>query len=183
MSKLILILAVVAVVVIGVLAIKSFVGNSNANMPQVGQMAPSFTLPSETGIDVSLDSLRGQWVVLYFYPADMTPGCTIEAHNFEQDLARYQSLNAQIVGISVQSVESHKKFCAKDGLTFTLLADTGKKVVAEYGSLGDYLGYKIAKRNTFLINPNGKIVKVWTKVDPAHHSQQILAALHEFEKH
>jgi thioredoxin-dependent peroxiredoxin len=183
MSKLALILAAVAVVVLGGLALYSFADNRNSKMPQVGEMAPSFTLPSEKGTDVSLDSLRGQWVVLYFYPADMTPGCTIEAHNFEHDLTRYKALNAKIVGVSVQSVESHKKFCAKDNLTFTLLSDTGKKVVSEYGSLGNYMGYKIANRNTFLINPEGKIAKVWTKVDPAHHSQEVLAALHQFEKH
>lgn len=182
MSKLVLALVAVAAVAVVILAIRSFASNGNSKTPQVGQTAPSFTLPSEKGTDVSLDSLRGKWVVLYFYPADMTPGCTIEAHNFEQDLPRYTALNAQIVGVSVQSVASHKKFCAKDHLTFTLLADTGKKVVAEYGSLGNYMGFKIAKRNTFLINPDGKIAKVWTGVDPAHHSQQVLAALHESEK-
>jgi len=182
MSKIILILVAVVVVVLGGLALISFADNSNSKMPQVGEMAPNFTLPSEKGTDVSLDSLRGKWVVLYFYPADMTSGCTMEAHNFEHDLARYNALNAEIVGVSVQSVASHQKFCAKDGLTFTLLSDTTHKVVAEYGSLGNYLGYKIANRNTFLINPEGKIVKVWTKVDPAHHSQEVLAALHEFEK-
>lgn len=181
MSKLTLTLAALVAVVIGGLVVRSFAGSANSKVPQVGEMAPDFTLPSEKGTDVSLDNLRGKWVVLYFYPADMTPGCTIEAHNFEHDLARYKALNAEIVGISVQSVESHKKFCAKDGLTFTLLSDTGKKVVEEYGSLGNYMGYKIANRNTFLINPEGKIVKLWTKVDPAHHSQQVLAALHEFE--
>lgn len=182
MSKMTLIVAAIAVMVIGGLAILSFASSSRNKVPQVGEMAPNFTLPSENGTNVSLESLRGKWVVLYFYPADMTPGCTMEAHNFEHDLARYQALNAEIVGVSVQSVESHKKFCAKDGLTFTLLADTGKKVVAEYGSLGNYMGFKIAKRNTFLIDPQGKIAKVWTGVDPAHHSQQVLAALHEMEK-
>jgi peroxiredoxin Q/BCP len=181
MSKIIIIVAAVAVVVLGGLAISSFA--ANGTMPQVGEMAPRFTLPSEKGTDVSLDSLRGKWVVLYFYPKDMTSGCTMEAHNFEHDLARYKDLNAEIVGVSVDSVESHKKFCAKDSLTFTLLSDTDKKVAAEYGSLGNYMGFKIANRNTFLINPEGKIVKIWTHVDPAHHSQEILAALHQFEQH
>ena len=182
MSKITLVILAVLLLVLGGLLVRSFAANSKNRMPQVGEMAPNFTLPSEKGTDVSLASLRGKWVVLYFYPADMTPGCTLEAHNFEHDLARYQALNAEIVGVSVQSVESHKKFCAKDGLTYTLLADTGKKVVAEYGSLGDYLGFKIAKRNTFLINPEGRIAKAWTGVDPAHHSQHVLAALHELEK-
>jgi thioredoxin-dependent peroxiredoxin len=181
MSKFTLILAAVVVVVLGGLAIRSFADNSK--IPQLGEKAPNFTLPSEKGTPVSLDSYRGKWVVLYFYPKDMTSGCTLEAHNFEQDLARYDAANAVIVGVSVDSVDSHKQFCAKDSLTFTLLSDTDKKVVAEYGSLGNYAGFKIAKRNTFLINPEGKIVKEWIGVDPAHHSQEVLAALDGFEKH
>ena len=155
MYKLILTLAIVAVVVIGALAIRSFADNSYSMVPTVGQIAPGFTLPSQNGTDVSLGSLRGKWVVLYFYPADMTSGCTMEAHKFEHDMARYQVLNAEVIGISVQSVESHKKFCAKDGLTFTLLSDTSHKVVSDYGSLSNYFGIKIAKRNTFLINSEG----------------------------
>jgi thioredoxin-dependent peroxiredoxin len=182
MSRISLIVAAVVVVAIGGFAFRSFADSSSSTMPQVGQKAPDFTLPSQKGTPVSLDSYRGKWVVLYFYPKDMTPGCTLEAHNFEQDLSRYQAANAAIVGVSVDSVDSHKQFCTKDSLTFTLLSDTDKKVVAEYGSLGNYAGFKIAKRNTFLINPEGKIVKVWTKVDPAHHSQEVLAALHGMEK-
>lgn len=151
-------------------------------MPQVGQIAPEFTLPSQSGTNVSLDSFRGKWVVLYFYPKDMTTGCTIEAHNFQADLDKYQQLNAVIVGVSVDSTSSHQQFCAKEGLSFRLLSDQDKKVVAEYGSLGNYMGMKIANRNTFLINPQGKIVKVWTKVDPTHHSTEVLAALNGFEK-
>jgi peroxiredoxin Q/BCP len=181
MSKLTLIVAAVVVVILGGLAVRSFA--DNGTIPQVGEKAPNFTLPSETGAFVSLDSYRGRWVVLYFYPKDMTSGCTMEAHNFEHDLARYKAANAVIVGVSVDSVDSHKQFCAQDGLTFTLLSDTGKKVVADYGSLGNYMGFKIAKRNTFLIDPHGKVVKVWTGVDPAHHSEEVLAALHGFEKH
>jgi peroxiredoxin Q/BCP len=151
-------------------------------MPQVGQTAPEFTLPSQSGTEVSLDSFRGKWVVLYFYPKDMTTGCTIEAHNFQADLDKYQQLNAVVVGVSVDSTSSHQQFCAKEGLSFRLLSDQDKKVVAEYGSLGNYMGLKIANRNTFLIDPQGKIVKVWTKVDPSHHSTEVLAALNGFEK-
>jgi len=182
MTRVSMILAAVAVVVIGAFAFRSFADNTNASIPQVGQQAPEFTLPSQKGTDISLNQYRGKWVVLYFYPKDMTSGCTLEAHNFEQDLSRYQAANAVVLGVSVDSIKSHKEFCAKDSLTFTLLSDTDKKVVAEYGSLGNYMGFKIANRNTFLINPEGKIVKVWTKVDPAHHSQEVLAALHGFEK-
>ncbi len=131
-------------------------------MPQAGQSAPNFTLPSQDGTPTSLDSFRGKWVVLYFYPKDMTTGCTIEAHNFQQDIAKYQKLDAVVVGVSVDSTDSHKEFCAKEGLSFKLLSDQEKKVVVQYGSLGDHMGIKIANRNTFLIDPQGKIVQVWT---------------------
>jgi peroxiredoxin Q/BCP len=146
-------------------------------MPSVGQAAPGFTLPSQDGSQISLDSFKGKWVVLYFYPKDMTRGCTIEAHNFQRDLAQYEAKNAVIVGVSVDTPDSHKEFCTKEGLTFRLLADPDHKVVDAYGSLGDYVGVKIAKRNTFLIDPTGKIVKVWTKVDPQVHSAEVLAAI------
>src|SRR3954471_3104162 len=106
-----------------------------ADVPQVGQQAPDFSLPSQEGPNVSIKQFRGKWVVLYFYPKDMTQGCTIEAHNFQQDLPKYDKANAAIVGVSVDSVDSHKEFCTKESLTFKLLADTDKKVVDQYGSL------------------------------------------------
>ncbi len=155
---------------------------ADETMPQVGQQAPTFTLPSQDGSDVSLNSFKGKWVVLYFYPKDMTSGCTLEAHNFQQDLPKFEQEHAVIVGVSVDSADSHKQFCTKQGLTFKLLSDQDKKVVAEYGSLANYMGMKLAKRNTFLINPKGKIVKVWTSVDPSHHSEEVLAALKGMEK-
>ena len=151
-------------------------------IPGVGQSAPTFTLPSQTGEPISLKSYRGKWVVLYFYPKDMTTGCTIEAHNFQRDQAKFDADNAVILGVSVDTVDSHKQFCTKDGLTFHLLADPQHKVVDEYGSLGSYMGLQIANRNTFLIDPKGKIVKEWTKVDPTHHSEEVLAALAELKK-
>ena len=151
-------------------------------MPNVKQTAPSFTLPSQDGSQISLDSFHGKWVVLYFYPKDMTQGCTIEAHNFQRDQAKYDAANAVIVGVSVDTPDSHKQFCTKEGLTFRLLADPDHKVVDEYGSLGHFGTMTIASRNTFLIDPKGKIVKVWTKVDPSHHSEEVLAALAEQKK-
>jgi len=146
-------------------------------MPAVGQAAPGFTLPSQDGSQISLDSFKGKWVVLYFYPKDMTKGCTIEAHNFQRDLAQFEAKNAVIVGVSVDTPDSHKEFCTKEGLTFRLLADPEHKVVDEYGSLGHYGPMTIANRNTFLIDPQGKIVKEWTKVDPQVHSAEVLAAI------
>jgi len=146
-------------------------------LPAVGQVAPSFTLPSQDGSQISLDSFHGKWVVLYFYPKDMTKGCTIEAHNFQRDLAQYEAKNAVIVGVSLDTPDSHKEFCTKEGLTFRLLADPEHKVVDAYGSLGSYGPMKIANRNTFLIDPQGKIAKVWTKVSPEGHSAEVLAAI------
>ena len=155
---------------------------ADAGMPQAGQSAPAFTLPSQDGTPNSLSAFKGKWVVLYFYPKDGTSGCTLEAHNFQQDSEKYQQMHAVIVGVSVDTVDSHKSFCAKEGLNFKLLSDSDKKVVAQYGSMGNYMGIKIAKRNTFLINPEGKIVKVWTGVDPSHHSAEVLAELGSEEK-
>jgi peroxiredoxin Q/BCP len=146
-------------------------------VPQTGTEAPGFTLPSQDGKPISLKDLRGKWVVLYFYPKDGTSGCTLEAHNFQRDLPSYEARNAMIVGVSVDTTGSHREFCAKQGLTFKLLADDQKQVSAEYGSLRSILGYKIAARNTFLIDPQGKIAKVWTSVGPATHSTEVLAAL------
>jgi peroxiredoxin Q/BCP len=151
-------------------------------LPAVGQLAPDFTLPSQDGSAISLASFRGKWVVLYFYPKDMTSGCTIEAHNFQRDLPLYEKQNAVILGVSVDTPDSHRQFCTKEGLTFRLLADPEHKAVNAYGSLGNFAGFKIANRNTFLIDPAGKIAKVWTKVEVQHHSEELLAAIAELKK-
>jgi peroxiredoxin Q/BCP len=148
--------------------------------PQVGQTAPDFTLPSQDGSKISLHDFRGKWVVLYFYPKDGTSGCTLEAHNFQRDIAKYTQANAEIVGVSVDSADSHKDFCAKQGLHFKLLADTEKNVSREYDSLMPVLHF--SSRNTFLIDPAGKIAKIWTGVSPAKHSDEVLAALATMKK-
>jgi thioredoxin-dependent peroxiredoxin len=150
-------------------------------IPQVGETAPGFSLPSQEGTQVSLDQYRGKWVVLYFYPKDQTSGCTIEAHNFQNDMSKFEAANAVVLGVSVDSVKSHQAFCAKDGLHFKLLSDTGHDVVSKYGSLGNYMGVKMAKRNTFLINPEGKIAKEWIGVDPHQASTEVLDALKEMK--
>jgi peroxiredoxin Q/BCP len=116
-------------------------------------------------------------VVLYFYPKDQTPGCTREAHNFQADQLKYDQRNAAILGVSTDSVDSHKKFCTKEGLNFKLLADWDGTVTREYGSLTNLVVAKFAARHTFLINPEGKIVKTYTSVDPNRHSEEVLAAL------
>lgn len=153
-----------------------------ASMPAVGTAAPTFSLPSEDGTQVNLQDFRGKWVVLYFYPKDGTPGCTIEAHNFQRDQPQYAQRNAVVLGVSVDTTDSHKEFCSKQGLTFKLLADTEHKVVKEYGSTMNYSGMEIAARNTFIIDPQGKIERTYTSVEPNKHSQEVLAALDELQK-
>ena len=145
--------------------------------PAEGTKAPGFTLKSQEGKEVSLKDFKGKWVVLYFYPKDQTPGCSREAHNFEVDQPKYAARNAVVLGVSVDSVESHKRFCTKDGLNFKLLSDTDKKVSDAYGSLTNFGVVKFSTRNTFLIDPSGKIAKAYISVDPAKHSHEVLADL------
>jgi peroxiredoxin Q/BCP len=153
----------------------------NPPVPATGSAAPNFTLNSQEGKPVSLQDFRGKWVVLYFYPKDFTGGCTIEAHNFQRDLAQYQQKDAVILGVSADTADSHKQFCAKEGLDFKLLSDPDTKVITEYGSLMEYHGMKLAARHTFLINPDGVIVKEYMDVDPDKHSPEVLAALTELQ--
>ncbi|HTB97604.1 MAG TPA: peroxiredoxin [Terracidiphilus sp.] len=149
---------------------------------QPGTLAPNFTLPSQEETPVSLSDYKGKWVVLYFYPKDMTSGCTIEAHNFQRDQAKYDALNAVVLGVSLDSVKSHKTFCTKDSLSFKLLADPDHKAIDAYGVpiMFTPIG-KLARRDTFLISPGGKIVKFWTVKDIKSHSNEVLAAI-EAEK-
>src|SRR6201996_8301521 len=134
-----------------------------ADLAPVGSSAPNFTLPSQEDKPVSLSDYKGKWVVLYFYPKDQTAGCTLEAHNFQRDLSKYEAANAVVLGVSLDTVESHKSFCTKDSLTFKLLADPDHKAIDAYGvPVSAYHELHFAERTTFLISPNGKIMKVWT---------------------
>ena len=153
-----------------------------ASAPPVGSPAPAFTLTSNEGKPVNLADYRGKWVVLYFYPKDFTSGCTLEAHNFQRDLQKYESANAVILGVSVDTAESHKDFCTKEGLAFKLLSDPDAKVSTTYGSVMEYEGKKLSARNTFVIDPQGKIVKEFMTVQVAPHSEQVLAALADLSK-
>jgi thioredoxin-dependent peroxiredoxin len=146
-------------------------------MPEVGKDAPDFELPAQDGKKVDLDDYEGKWVVLYFYPKDFTGGCTLEAKNFQADLARFKEKDVTILGVSVDSVSSHKDFCTKESLEFKLLSDADHKVSEKYGALMDYKGTKFSSRTTFLIDPKGVIRKVYPKVDPAKHSAEVLADL------
>jgi peroxiredoxin Q/BCP len=151
------------------------------DMPTVGHSAPSFALNSQEGKRVSLEDFRGKWVVLYFYPKDMTSGCTLEAHNFQRDLTLYVKRNAVIVGVSVDNLESHQEFCTKESLTLKLLSDTDHAVTSSYGSLAHFGDTVVAARNTFLVDPKGTIRKIYTKVNPGRHSEEVLAALAELQ--
>jgi peroxiredoxin Q/BCP len=170
------------VVVMLVLLLPRLISGSRGSAPGAGSNAPEFNLPSQEGNLVSLKDLRGRWVVLYFYPKDQTPGCTREAHNFQLDQSKYAERNAVILGVSVDSVDSHKKFCAQEGLNFKLLADQKGEVSRAYGSLTNLGFVKFAARNTFLIDPNGRISKAYRGVDPARHSEEVLAALDQMQK-
>ncbi|HEY6217397.1 MAG TPA: peroxiredoxin [Pyrinomonadaceae bacterium] len=169
--------------VFAIIAVLACNGVSATNgMPEVGTVAPGFNLTTNEGKQVSLGDFKGKWVVLYFYPKDFTSGCTLEAHNFQRDLARYEAANAVILGVSVDTAESHKDFCAKEGLNFKLLSDSDAKVSDQYGSTMEYNGAKLSARNTFIIDPHGKIAKVFEKVKPAGHSDEVLAALASLQK-
>jgi peroxiredoxin Q/BCP len=177
MLRIVLLLVVVLVLIVLVPRLLS-----HSAAPVEGSSAPDFTLPSQEGSSVSLKDYRGKWVVLYFYPKDQTPGCSREAHNFQVDQTKYSERNAVVLGVSLDSVDSHKKFCAKEGLNFKLLADTDHKVTDSYGSLTNLGVVKFAARHTFLIDPSGKIAKAYTSVDPLKHSAEVLAELDGLQK-
>jgi peroxiredoxin Q/BCP len=168
---------IVLVVVLAVVAVVFLSRGSSLTPPQAGQPAPDFSAPSQDGSPVSLQDFRGKWVVLYFYPKDNTHGCTIEAHNFQRDIAKYEAKNAVVVGVSVDSTGSHKEFCAKQGLTFKLLGDSDKTISRAYGSVTNLVVTKLSARNTFLIDPQGQIAHVWIGVEPGKHSDEVLAAI------
>lgn len=156
--------------------------DESSAVPAAGQPAPDFSLTTNEGHPASLKDYRGKWVVLYFYPKDFTSGCTLEARNFQQDLPKYEQAHAVILGVSVDTAESHKSFCAKEGLSFKLLSDSDAKVSAQYGSVMEYNGAKLSARNTFIIDPEGKIAQTFVGVKPAGHSEEVLNALSKLQK-
>ena len=168
--------------VAGLATFTCMAATESQTQPDVGKPAPDFSLTTGDGSQVTLKDYHGKWVILYFYPKDFTSGCTLEARNFQRDISKYTDAGAVILGVSVDTAQSHKDFCAKEGLNFKLLADPDAKVSTEYGSVMDYKGQKLAARNTFIINPDGEIVKVYTGVKPAEHSEQVLKDLAELKK-
>lgn len=146
--------------------------------PPLNEKAPEFTLPAQTGEgQVSLSDYLGQWVVLYFYPKDFTPGCTLEAQRFQRDIEKFQAAHAQILGVSADSAEVHAEFCDSEGLTFPLLADEDGEVSQAYGS---WLG-NMSMRHSFIIDPDGTLRQTFLKVQPVVHSEDVLEALNELQ--
>jgi peroxiredoxin Q/BCP len=168
---------------LGAIILTFFASVPNANalggtQPPLNQAAPDFTLPSNTGDgDISLSDYRGKWVVLYFYPKDFTPGCTLEARRFQQDLPKYMAKNTQILGVSADDVDSHAEFCDSEGLKFPLLADQNGNISKAYGS---WMGY-VSLRHTYLIDPQGILREIYLGVNPAIHSTEVLARLEELQ--
>ena len=149
---------------------------------KVGDDAPTFTLPDSLGNQVSLNDYKGKWVVLYFYPKDDTPGCTTEACHFRDDFKSLEAIGAKVIGVSIDDSFSHKKFAEKYNLPFPLLSDASGEVASRYGALNNFLVIKLAKRYTYLINPQGKIAKIYLSVDTSKHSQEIIDDLKGLKK-
>jgi len=148
--------------------------------PVVGSAAPGFNLQDQNGDWHDLENYRGTWLAVYFYPRDDTPGCTTEACNFRDNIHAFKGIGAEIVGISVDDVDSHKEFSTKYKLPFTILADVGGETSDAYGVLRDYKMMQIASRQSFLVNPEGVIVKHYADVDPDTHTEEVLADLQAF---
>jgi peroxiredoxin Q/BCP len=146
-------------------------------LPKVGEAAPDFELPDQNGAMHRLKEYAGKWLVLYFYPKDDTPGCTQEACAFRDDMHKLTALGAQVVGISVDDSASHAAFAQKYHLPFPLLADKTTVVAARYGALTDLGVFRFAKRYTFLIDPQGRVARVYVKVETSKHSQEIIEDL------
>jgi peroxiredoxin Q/BCP len=145
--------------------------------PAVGESAPGFRLQDQNGEWHDLQDYQGIWLAVYFYPKDQTPGCTTEACNFRDNIFAFKAIGAEVVGISLDDVESHKEFSDKYKLPFVILADNGGAIADSYGVLRDYKLIQIASRQSFLVNPEGVIVKHYEDVDPEKHTQEVLADL------
>ena len=156
--------------------------NTSAAPLEIGQPAPDFTLVDQNNKAQTLSKMQGQWVVLYFYPKDETPGCTAEACSFRDNIVAIKSKNTAVWGVSVDNNQSHAEFAKNHNLPFTLLADPGGKVAKRYGSLRNLLIFKIAKRHSFIIDPQGRLAKVYRNVNPKSHVAEIIKDLQLLQK-
>jgi peroxiredoxin Q/BCP len=173
---------IIAAIVLFAIFIVVRASRTGEKSPTSGTPAPEFTLNSQDGNPIRLQDFRGKWVVLYFYPKDFTSGCTKEAHNFQRDLAQYEQKNAVILGVSVQDEATHQKFCAKEGLSFKLLADTNYEISSAYDSLVNLGVAKLSARHTFLIDPAGVVRKTYLNVNAEKHSAEVLADLAQLQQ-
>ena len=148
---------------------------------KVGSKAPNFTLSDQNSIQHQLSDYEGSWVILYFYPKDDTPGCTTQACDFRDAVKRIIASKSNVFGVSLDSVESHKRFADKNNLPFSLLSDESGEVSKAYESLNNFMSFKSAKRNTFIIDPDGKIAKIYISVKPSTHSQMVLNDLNQLQ--
>ena len=149
---------------------------------EVGDKAPNFILNDQNNEAHQLSDYEGRWVILYFYPKDDTPGCTTQACDFRDAVKRIIASRSVVFGLSLDSVESHKRFSDKNNLPFSLLSDEEGVAAKSYDSLNNFMGYKSAKRNTFIINPQGFLSKIYLSVDPKTHSQMVLSDLSLLQK-
>lgn len=160
------------------LTLSLFAGATQAgDPPAVGSAAPGFKLQDQNGDWHDLADYRGKWLAVYFYPKDDTPGCTTQACSIRDNIYAFKAIGAEVVGISVDDVDSHKEFSGKYKLPFTILADVGGTTSDSYGVLRDYKMMQIASRQTFLVNPEGVIVKHYPEVDPETHTEMVLTDL------
>ena len=169
-------------VIIVIIISMGIFSTSSASDLEMGMQAPPFELFDQTDTKHSLSDYLGKWVVLYFYPKDDTPGCTKEACAFRDDIATLNHLDVQVLGVSVDTTESHAEFADKYSLQFPLLADVGGNIAAEYGSLTKVGPMKFAKRHTFIINPDGSIAKIYRSVKPANHSDEVIADIRKLQQ-
>lgn len=161
-------------VVIGIaLLLWRVASSAKRNLPKAGDPAPGFSLPDQNGRPRASDEFRGKWLVLYFYPRDDTPGCTEQAARYRDAMRDIEALGAVVCGVSVDDSESHAAFARQYNLPFALLADRGGETASRYGSLLNLCVVKFAKRNTFLIDPQGRIAKVYLGVNPSRNAQDV----------
>jgi len=173
------------VILLSVAAVLTFImvrASHAGDAPQPGQAAPDFNLPDQIGKLHQLADYRGKWLVLYFYPKNDTPGCTKQACAFRDDIFILRKLGAEVVGVSVDDTASHAEFAKKYSLPFPLLADQQGAVAERYGSLTKLFVMKFAKRNTFLIDPQGKVAKIYLSAEAGRNSEQVIADLTALQK-
>ncbi len=170
-----------AILIIAIVVIWLIRTARRPNTLKIGQPAPDFSLPDQQGVIHSLADFKGRWLVLYFYPKDDTPGCTKQACTFQHDLQALDTMGATVIGISVDNTDSHDQFAKKYGLDFPLLADTDAEVTARYKSLINMGVTKMAKRNTFLIDPQGEIAQIYLSANPKQNAADVIKDLKELQ--